>query len=83
MRPERTRIRRPEADKGSLRGTPLNEWKGPKGTRKAPRIAVLFRVPYTEVFSNQLLDDLDKIWELRFFIPDPTDPSKCVVFAEK
>ncbi len=39
-------------------------------------------VPYTEVFSNQLLDDLDKIWELRFFIPDPTDPSKCVVFAE-
>lgn len=41
-----------------------------------------FLVPYTEVFSNQLLDDLDKIWELRFFIPDPTDPSKCVVLGK-
>lgn len=40
---------------------------------------VFFRVPYTEVFSNQLLDDLDKLWELRYWIPDPTDPKKCVV----
>ena len=46
-------------------------------------LTIFVLVPYTEVFSNQLLDDLDKIWELRFFIPDPTDPSKCVVFAEK
>lgn len=38
-------------------------------------------MPSAEVFSNQLLDDLDKIWELRFLIPDPTDPSKCVVEA--
>lgn len=52
-------------------------------TKKGFQTEAFFRVPYTEVFSNQLLDDLDKIWELRFFIPDPTDPSKCVVFAEK
>ncbi len=38
MRPERTRIRRPEADKGSLRGTPLNEWKGPAGMDTGSKI---------------------------------------------
>ena len=57
--------------------------EGPKGHEKSTADCGAFLVPYTEVFSNQLLDDLDKIWELRFFIPDPTDPSKCVVFAEK
>ena len=46
-------------------------------------LAFAARVPYTEVFSNQLLDDLDRILELRFLIPDPTDPSKCVVSVER
>lgn len=29
-------------------------------------------VPYDEIFSNQFLEDLDKLWELRHYIPDPT-----------
>ena len=29
-------------------------------------------VPQTKVFSKEFLDDLEKIWELRHFIPDPT-----------
>lgn len=31
-------------------------------------------VPLTVLFSNQFLEDLDKIWELRQWIPDPTKP---------
>lgn len=34
----------------------------------------LFLVPLTVLFSNQFLEDLDKIWELRQWIPDPTKP---------
>ena len=30
-----------------------------------------FQVPYNVLFSNQFLEDLDKIWELRHWIPDP------------
>ena len=37
-----------------------------------PALPVL--VPFTEVFSNQMLEDLEKIWALRFIIPDPTNP---------
>ena len=29
-------------------------------------------VPQTKVFSKEFLEDLEKIWELRHFIPDPT-----------
>ena len=32
-------------------------------------------VPETELFSNQFLEDLEKIWKLRHIIPDPKDPS--------
>ena len=28
-------------------------------------------VPQTKVFSKEFLEDLEKIWELRHFIPDP------------
>lgn len=35
---------------------------------------ILFFVPLTVLFSNQFLEDLDKIWELRQWIPDPTKP---------
>ena len=31
-------------------------------------------VPPTELFSNNFMEDLEKIWELRTFIPDPTTP---------
>ena len=30
-----------------------------------------FLVDLSKVFSNQFLEDLDKIWKLRKFIPDP------------
>ena len=29
-------------------------------------------VPPAVLFSNQFLEDLDKLWELRHWIPDPT-----------
>ena len=29
---------------------------------------------WTKVFSNQLLEDLERLWELRFIIPDPCNP---------
>lgn len=31
-------------------------------------------VPVTELFSNQFLIDLERIWALRYFIPDPNRP---------
>ena len=31
-------------------------------------------VPLTVLFSNHFFEDLDKIWELRHWIPDPTKP---------
>ena len=31
-------------------------------------------VPASEVFTNELLEDLEKIWALRDDIPDPTNP---------
>ena len=31
-------------------------------------------VPLTELFSNNFMEDLERIWELRAFIPDPTTP---------
>ena len=30
-----------------------------------------FFVPHNEFFSNRFLEDLEKIWELRYYIPDP------------
>lgn len=36
---------------------------------------VAFLVPLTELFSNNFMEDLEKIWELRTFIPDPTTSS--------
>ena len=38
-------------------------------TKKKERDLVL--VPHSEVFSNRFLEDLEKIWELRYYIPDP------------
>ena len=31
-------------------------------------------VPLTELFSNSFMDDLEEIWKLRAYIPDPTTP---------
>ena len=33
-----------------------------------------FLVPPSVLFSNRMLEDLDKIWALRHIIPDPTNP---------
>lgn len=35
-----------------------------------------FLYPPNVLFSNELLEDLEKIWALRFVIPDPKNP-KC------
>lgn len=35
----------------------------------------IYTVPLTQLFSNSFLKDLDKIWALREFIPDPTNPN--------
>ena len=42
-----------------------------KATESFDSIAL---VPLTELFSNNFMDDLEKIWKLRAFIPDPTTP---------
>ena len=42
-------------------------------TKKACRNAG-FQVPPSILFSNRMLEDLDKIWALRHIIPDPTNP---------
>ena len=40
---------------------------------KSGKARLLFRfVPLSDIFTNQFLEDLDKIWELRHWIPDPT-----------
>ena len=45
--------------------------KKKKATKSVDFIAL---VPLTEIFSNNFMEDLDKIRELRTFIPDPTTP---------
>ena len=45
-----------------------------KAFEKRRRAEAMPFVPFTEVFSNQMLEDLEKIWALRFIIPDPTNP---------
>ena len=50
----------------------------PENERSLKRQLEASRVPEAGIFSNQLLDDLEKIWELRYWIPDPTNPRSCV-----
>ena len=45
--------------------------KKKKATESLDSVAL---VPLTELFSNNFMEDLEKIWELRAFIPDPTTP---------
>ena len=45
----------------------------PELTRKAGQKPA-FSGWLVEPFSNQFMTDLDKIWELRYWVPDPTDP---------
>ena len=45
--------------------------KREKATESFDSIAL---VPLTELFSNNFMEDLQRIWELRAFIPDPTTP---------
>jgi len=50
-------------------------WRKKKTAKRCMRncLAVL-TVPPDVLFSNQFLEDLDKLWELRQWIPDPTKP---------
>ncbi len=48
-------------------------------TKKKERDLVL--VPHSEVFSNRFLEDLEKIWELRYYIPDPNKLNMPIVLA--
>lgn len=41
----------------------------------------VFLVPAGEVLTNELLEDLEKIWALRDIIPDPTNPL-CIIKTE-
>ena len=45
-----------------------------EATKKGEKQASLLSVPPDVLFSNQFLEDLDKLWELRNWIPDPTKP---------
>lgn len=49
----------------------LRYGKKKKATESLDSIAL---VPLTELFSNNFMEDLERIWELRTFIPDPTTP---------
>ena len=43
--------------------------KKEKSSRTSPS------VPYAVLFSNSFLEDLAKIWALRYIIPDPETPT--------
>ena len=45
-----------------------------QGTRKAPQQGA-FLVPVDVIFSNRVLEDLERLWALRFLIPDPCNPN--------
>lgn len=51
--------------------TPLTKTKTKLIKQKRKTFRSSFSVPYNVLFSNQFLEDLDKIWELRHWIPDP------------
>ena len=51
-----------------------NELRGGKKEKGERFSSFSHSVPLTVLFSNQFLEDLDKIWELRHWIPDPTKP---------
>lgn len=42
--------------------------------KKAANPVALF-VALDGLFSNQILEDLDRLWAMRYWIPDPNDPS--------
>ena len=53
----------------------LHGFNGLNNTKKATEsFDSIALVPLTELFSNNFMEDLDKIWELRAIIPDPTTP---------
>ena len=47
----------------------------PSGTKKGGNHAITtFLVPESGLFSKEFLADLDRIWALRYYIPDPNRP---------
>ena len=59
-----------------------NRLKGSKNKKSSEKTEDLGQVPASKVLSNELLEAIERIWALRSIIPDPTDPSKCVVNAK-
>ncbi len=51
--------------------------KAPIYVKARPSRAGRNRVPADFVFSNHILEDLERIWELRYIIPDPCNPAAC------
>ena len=67
------RKRKPEG-LGSLRGMPFNV-EDNYGLRKRDwRLPIPFSVAPSDIISNLFLEDLEKIWELKKWIPDPCNP---------
>lgn len=61
---------------GSYGNCPLaKDARFPPGTKKAPAKASAISVAADVLLSNQFMEDLDRIWALRPWIPDPKDPS--------
>lgn len=46
----------------------------PEGCKKDRRLPVFF-VALEVLLSNKFMEDLDRLWALRPWIPDPNDPS--------
>ena len=43
-------------------------------TKKARRIGEPLLVAPSDIISNLFLEDLERIWELKMWIPDPCNP---------
>ena len=48
------------------------ELRGDKKKKATKSVDFIAFVPLTELFSNIFMEDLEKIWELRTIIPDPS-----------
>lgn len=51
-----------------------NELRGDKKEKGERQASFSNSVPLDVLFSNQFLEDLNKIWELHELIPDPSNP---------
>ena len=57
------------------RGRGMGQIRVPFGHKKKTDVNIsLFFVPESGLFSKEFLADLDRIWALRYYIPDPNRP---------